>query len=83
MNTNIHNILLQTLFDSPGGDEWKRVLEDLPEVKLFAAGGCVRDELLRRNTKPKDFDIFVGGAGGEELLEQLAAAGRLEYGPFG
>lgn len=80
---NIHARLQQALFDSPKGGEWKRLVESSANVDIFIAGGCIRDLLLARGARPKDFDIFLGGPGVEKVLKRLASAGRLEHGPFG
>jgi hypothetical protein len=78
-----HQVLLRTLFEAGGGGLWKKLIEELPELDIYIAGGCVRDQLLGEKPNPKDIDIFVGGSGVEKALNDLASIGCLDYGPFG
>jgi hypothetical protein len=83
VSPKLWRILLQMVLQAPGGAEWSKLIEERPELDVYLAGGCVRDELLNRKVNPKDFDVFLGGKGVEESLEHLARTGHLDCGPFG
>jgi hypothetical protein len=80
---NMHRRLSGKVFEAPGGSEWKALLDLHPQLDIYLAGGCVRDELMGRRTEPKDFDFFIGGSGLDESLRRLAETGQLTRNPFG
>jgi len=59
------------------------VMETFEDVEFFAAGGVVRDAYLNAPRTPKDFDIFLVGAGVNEVIADLARHGRMVSGAFG
>jgi len=66
-----------------GHRTWARILDELPKLRVYLAGGVVRDVALGQPCNPKDFDLFLGGECVDEALTKLAEAGRLVLGPFG
>lgn len=59
------------------------VLDELPDLRVYLAGGVIRDICLGRQATPKDFDFFLGGASADDALAALTSHGSMETGPFG
>jgi hypothetical protein len=66
-----------------GSAPWQRVLNELPLLDVYLAGGCLRDVLRGRVSGYHDLDFFIGGSAVEEALARLAHVGRWSQGPFG
>ncbi len=62
---------------------WVQILDTLPNLQVYLAGGVIRDLVLGQLSDPKDFDLFIGGEGVDEALLMLDRQGRLVLGPFG
>jgi hypothetical protein len=67
----------------PGALGINQAMSAFPQVDTFVAGGAVRDAPGARNSMPKDFDLFIGGAGAPLFVASLAKFGTVTYGPFG
>jgi hypothetical protein len=61
-------------------DEVWRHFDDL---RIYVAGGAVRNALLGITAVPKDFDFFLQGASITSVIEAFRSNGRLMTTPFG
>lgn len=59
------------------------LLRRYQDLEIYLAGGVIRDAILQRADDPKDFDLFLGGSGIDEALDDLRSVGTLVVGPFG
>ncbi len=81
--TAVFPALMHLLQSWPGYIALSAVLKDYPNLKIYAAGGVVRDLLLGKSTPPKDFDFLLAGESVDGALALLAEEGRLVETPFG
>ena len=59
------------------------VMEKFQKFEIYLAGGAVRDVILGRHQRPKDFDLFLDGESLEAVFSSLANIGRMDIGPLG
>lgn len=59
------------------------LITELPTIRVFLAGGVLRDILLRTKRPPKDYDFFVDGPALDSVLAILESHGTVTFGPFG
>jgi hypothetical protein len=67
----------------PGYQALAGVMNEVPELQVYLAGGVIRDFFLGRSEPPKDFDFFLGGPVVDRALTMLEAEGSMRTGPFG
>jgi hypothetical protein len=60
-----------------------QVMSQFPHLKVYLAGGVVRNVILGQGTGPKDFDFFLGGEDVDQSVRSLGESGRLLSGPYG
>lgn len=56
---------------------------EFQDLQFFLAGGVIRDVLLGRIAKPKDFDVFAPEQAVNLIIPLLRNRGRVLPGPFG
>jgi transcriptional regulator with XRE-family HTH domain len=79
----LHAIALKTLRAWAGGEALEAVMRECAHVSVYLAGGALRDLLRSENSRPKDFDLFLGGTGVDRFIRHLARRGNLTFGSFG
>ena len=52
-------------------------------LQVYIAGGVVRDAVMSRTIRPKDFDFFLHGQSVNEALNLLKDGGHLQTTPYG
>lgn len=67
----------------PGYSTIARLLDDLPDLDLYLAGGALRDALLDRAGPRGDFDLLLGGEPVADALALVALEGTVTATPFG
>lgn len=60
-----------------------RVMRTNVDLRVYVAGGVVRNVLMGRPVATKDWDLFLAGDGVSAAIEQFARHGRLEATPYG
>lgn len=80
---DLHRAALEMIRATSGGDTWERLLAHFPRLRVFLAGGALRDMLLSGKREAKDLDIFLTGPDIDAALGKLANEGAMQYGPFG
>ncbi len=58
-------------------------MDQFPNMNIYLAGGAVRNVILCRKEKPKDFDFFIRGESYLLAVEKITKHGRILRGPFG
>ncbi|MFQ5853802.1 MAG: hypothetical protein ACE5JU_24860 [Candidatus Binatia bacterium] len=66
-----------------GYDDLIRAMDEVKGIKIYLAGGALRDTILCRKEKPKDFDLFIAGESFAHVVEKMAKRGCMLRGPFG
>lgn len=70
-------------------EEWEgypvlaEVMQRFDELRLYVAGGAVRNVLMGFTTAPKDFDFFLQGASISSAIDYIGHYGRLQMTPYG
>lgn len=60
-----------------------RAMLEFDDLKVYVAGGLIRNELLGLAREPKDFDFFVGGESVASAMEYFSREGLLRSTPYG
>lgn len=60
-----------------------RVMQTNDDLRVYVAGGVVRNVLIGRPVPTKDWDFFLAGDSVAAAIEQFARDGRLEMTPYG
>ena len=79
----IHEQALTSLRTWSGYAEIADAMRRFPSVRIYLAGGIVRNIVAGIAAHIKDFDFFIEGAEAHAFLAHLDRHGRLTYGPFG
>jgi hypothetical protein len=58
------------------------VMERVPDLEIYLAGGAVRNLALGQE-KVRDFDLFLGGPGLAEAVDRITRVGRVTRGVYG
>lgn len=87
MNTDerktLEDEVVSVLSEWQGYRIFMEFLAEFQDLQVFLAGGVIRDVLLGRAVKPRDFDFFVPKKYVDLMLPNLQKNGQLEIGPFG
>lgn len=87
MNTDDKTIfekkVISALSEWQGYRMFMELLTEFEDTQVFLAGGVIRDVLLGRAVKPRDFDFFVPEKVVNLMLPNLQKNGQLAAGPFG
>ena len=78
-----YQVILDVFRAWQGHDDLQRVMDHVPDLDVFIAGGVVRDVILGRRVKPKDFDFFLAGPSVGQAVAMLGESGGMSAGPFG
>jgi hypothetical protein len=54
-----------------------------PDVRIYVAGGAIRNVLMGLEANSKDWDFFLSGSSVDSFVSRLAECGRLERTPYG
>jgi hypothetical protein len=79
----LHAEVQRTLHSWPGYRTLASVLERFDDLKVFLAGGVIRNHVLGLATAPRDFDFFLQGPSMDCALQVFADEGRLARTPYG
>ena len=80
---SVHIKALKMLELWPGFKSLVSALDKFSNIRIFLAGGVLRDLLGDENRRPKEFDFFISGSCVDDFLSFLAQHGKLSMGPFG
>ena len=80
---DVSHKITKELLRWPGYQHLAAVMNELPDLRIYLAGGALRDFFLQRYGRPKDFDFFLGGPGVDLALSMLESHGPMRSGPFG
>ena len=80
--SNIYMTAMKRLKAWSGFASLESIMHDLPEMKVYLAGGALRDLILGQK-ECKDFDFFLSVNCFDSAIDRLMHYGRIENGPFG
>jgi len=78
----IHESALGVLREWPGFGPLQDVMQALPSMSIYLAGGALRNIILGGDNKCKDFDIFINVEHLQNAVIRLGLHGSVQYGPF-
>jgi hypothetical protein len=80
--TDIYKAAFNVLQAWSGLTPLEGLIEDLPNMKIYLAGGVLRNIILGKSYKYKDFDFFVDVAHIDLAVTHLKLYGSIERSPF-
>lgn len=80
---NVVQPAFDALFRWSGYQILSKALDETPDLRVYLAGGVIRDCFLGCVDRPKDFDFFLVGASQDQVLATLQSYGSMRTGPFG